>query len=175
MTSDDPKGLDLRYQWPLKVKIWNQWKWVMGGIKSQVFGVLNLFWDPFLTSDDPGCRGPSEIKDLWRSKYEINEKRHERYQITGIGWGVPIPFWDTFLTSDHRDLHSSHTTDLGRAKYEIKLHPYARQCNSPKPYCSPSSIIQWNFHLSKHSREIFYLFHKIPRINTITLYTSVHC
>ena len=27
------------------------------------------------------------------------------------------------------------------------------QYNSPKPYCSPSIIIQGNFHLSKHPRE----------------------
>ena len=30
-----------------------------------------------------------------------------------------------------------------------------RQYNSPKPYCSPSIIIQGNFHLSKHPRERF--------------------
>jgi len=30
-----------------------------------------------------------------------------------------------------------------------------RQYNSPKPYCSPSIIIQGNFHLSKHPREKF--------------------
>ena len=28
-----------------------------------------------------------------------------------------------------------------------------RQYNSPKPYCSPSIIIQENFHLSKHPNE----------------------
>ena len=28
-----------------------------------------------------------------------------------------------------------------------------RQYNSPKPYCSPSIIIQGNFHLSKHPNE----------------------
>jgi len=35
-----------------------------------------------------------------------------------------------------------------------------RQHNSPKPYCSPSIIIQGNFHLSKHPRERFYRFYK---------------
>jgi len=30
-----------------------------------------------------------------------------------------------------------------------------RQFNSPKPYCSPSSIIQGNCHLSKYPRERF--------------------
>ena len=30
-----------------------------------------------------------------------------------------------------------------------------RQYNSPNPYCSPSIIIQGNFHLSKHPRERF--------------------
>ena len=30
-----------------------------------------------------------------------------------------------------------------------------RQYNSPKPYCSPSIIIQGNFHLSKHLNERF--------------------
>jgi len=28
-----------------------------------------------------------------------------------------------------------------------------RQYNSPKPYCSPSIIIQGNFHISKHPNE----------------------
>ena len=30
-----------------------------------------------------------------------------------------------------------------------------RQYNPPKPYCSPSIIMQGNFHLSKHPRERF--------------------
>jgi len=30
-----------------------------------------------------------------------------------------------------------------------------RQYDSPNPYCSPSIIIQGNFHLSKHPRERF--------------------
>ena len=30
-----------------------------------------------------------------------------------------------------------------------------RQYDSPKPYCSPSIIIQGNFHLSKHPNEKF--------------------
>ena len=42
-----------------------------------------------------------------------------------------------------------------------------RQYNSPKPYCSPSIIIQGNFHLSKHPRErfdrFFNSFHSVNR------------
>ena len=30
-----------------------------------------------------------------------------------------------------------------------------RQYDSPNPYCSPSTIIQGNFHFSKHPRERF--------------------
>jgi len=36
-----------------------------------------------------------------------------------------------------------------------------RQYNSPKPYCSPSSIIQGNCHLAEHARERFYAFFSI--------------
>ena len=36
-----------------------------------------------------------------------------------------------------------------------------RQYNSPKPYCSPSSIIHGNFYLSKHPRERLYRFVKM--------------
>jgi len=32
---------------------------------------------------------------------------------------------------------------------------FVRQYNSPKPYCSPSIIIQGNIHLSKYPRERF--------------------
>ena len=42
-------------------------------------------------------------------------------------------------------------------KKKLFLTPLAlvRQYNSPKPYCSPSIIIQGNFNLSKHPNERF--------------------
>ena len=38
-----------------------------------------------------------------------------------------------------------------------------RKYNSPKPYCSPSIIIQENFHLSKHPRERFDRFFELNK------------
>ena len=41
---------------------------------------------------------------------------------------------------------------------------FVRQYNSPKPYYSPSIIIQGNFHLSKHPNEWFDRFFTIEKL-----------
>jgi len=89
----------------------------MWGIKSQVFGcsnsilrlLFNLRWSWRSWSPD--------INDLQRSKYEINENTSGEV-LNHMFFGVPIPFWDTFLTSDDhrgRDLLQLR----GRSKYGI--------------------------------------------------------
>ena len=49
---------------------------------------------------------------------------------------------------------------------------FVRQYNSPKPYCSPSVIIQGNFHLYKHPNERFDRFFTTFR-NTVSLITTL--
>ena len=72
------------------------------------FGVWILFWDPFLTSNDPRGREMTfEGQDMKSMKIS-----HRRYQITG--------FLDTFLTSDdHKGCVLQISMTLGLSKYEI--------------------------------------------------------
>ena len=72
------------------------------------FGVWILFWDPFITSNDPrGCEMTSEGQDMISMKIS-----HRRYQITG--------FLDNFLTSDdHKGCVLQISMTLSLSKYGI--------------------------------------------------------
>ena len=73
----------------------------MGHVRYQIIGFL-VFWfhsETFFNSRWYWRSWPPDMNDLWRSKYEINENKSCEVSNDSF-FGVPIPFWDPFLTSD---------------------------------------------------------------------------
>ena len=73
-----------RYKWPPEVKIWNKWKKVRWGIKSNVFWCFDSILRHLFNLRWYQLRG--------RSKYGINENKSNKVSNHRF-FGVPIPFW----------------------------------------------------------------------------------